>query len=110
MKTLEFDFVAWKNFTKDLGREPSTAEHKKYFKGDAYPLAFPLYSKAKKLLWVLNGEVLLWDGEAIEFEWRAGAPMTFNEFLKRHAQEWARMMSSESRVAPLSIQCCAGVL
>lgn len=110
MKTLEFDFVAWKNFTKSLGREPSSAEHKRHFKGAAYYLAFPLAGQPRRHMWVLNGEAMLWDGSILEFEWKCGTPMTFNEFLKSHAHEWAKMMTDESKSPPLSIECCAGVL
>ena len=110
MKTLEFDFVEWKNSTKDLGREPTAAEHRKFFKGPAYPMAFPLIGEPKAWFWVLHGRAVLWGGEEIEFKWQCGVPMTFNTFLLSHAHEWATMMASESKEAPLSIQCCAGIL
>lgn len=110
MKTLEFDFVAWKDFTKKLDRLPYDAEHRRFFKGAAYPFAFPPVGVPKRWYWVLNGEAVLWDDSVIEFTWRNGTPMTFNEFLASHAQEWARMMDAESKAAPISIKCCAGLL
>lgn len=100
MKTMTFDMQQWHFFCVErINRAPKRIPEmqirfmkKSYFKGDAFPLAFPVKGKEIARHWKLNGVVQLVNGDEYEFCFSSDSLITFSTLLKGAAQKWSDMM------------------